>query len=81
MVTAMKDPDALIEQLCDLTKRWNAHELIPESQKLECKRIGRELNAIGGIDLMREAYYAARAANPPVQIIQAYWDGIGDWSW
>lgn len=77
----MTDADALIEQLCDLTKRWNNYDLIPEGQKSECRRIGRELNAIGGIGLMRDAYYAARGANPWVHVIQAYWDGIGDWVW
>ena len=78
---ATKDFDALVEQLRELTSRWNDHEDIPRSQQLECARIGRELDAIGGKDVMTEAYRAARAANPHVHVIQAYWDGIGDWRW
>ncbi|MDE2107444.1 MAG: hypothetical protein KGL39_60165 [Patescibacteria group bacterium] len=69
------------EQLIDLTKRWNDHEDIPRSQQLECKKIGEKINAQGGFAAMQEAYRAARRANPMTHVIQAYWDGIGDWRW
>lgn len=39
------------------------------------------LYALGGEALMREAYYDAKAENPAVTVIQAYWDGIGGWRW
>ena len=71
----------LFEQLRDLTKRWNDHEDIPRSQQLECAAIGRKLNQAGGINLMRDAYYHAKGHNNSVHVIQAYWDGIGDWRW
>ena len=73
--------DALFEQLRDLTKRWNRYEDIPKSQQAECREIGRKLLALGGEGMMREAYYDAKAANPEVHMIQAYWDGIGYWRW
>lgn len=71
----------LIEQLKDLTKRWNDHEDIPRSQQLECADIGKKLNALGGMDLMTEAYYVAKGQNRAASPIQAYWHGIGDWQW
>lgn len=71
----------LIEQLKDLTKRWNDHEDIPRSQQLECAEIGKKLNTIGGMDLMTEAYYAAKGQNRSASPIQAFWLGIGDWQW
>lgn len=72
---------ALIDQLCELTKRWNTHEDVPRSQQLECKKIGRGLHAIGKEALMRTAYYEAKKHNPAASVIAAYWDGIGDWQW
>jgi hypothetical protein len=73
--------DALVEQLCVLTSRWNAYEDVPLSQQRECKHIGKALHAIGAEALMRSAYYEAKARNTSASIIQAYWDGIGDWRW
>lgn len=69
------------EQLIELTKRWNNHEDVPRSQQIECRQIGERINATGGFDAMTEAYHAARAKNLSVHVIQAYWDGIGDWRW
>ena len=74
-------PEKLFEQLRALTRNWNNHEDIPRSQQLECRDIGRKLNAIGGKQLMTDAYYDAKATNNYVAVIQAYWDGIGDWQW
>lgn len=71
----------LVEQLCDLTKRWNDFEDVPVSQRKECRKIGVALNAEGGMNAMRKAYYEAKGRNPSVHVIQAYWDGIGDWVW
>ena len=70
-----------IEQLCELTKRWTAHEDIPKSQQHECRTLGRELHKRGGESLMREAFYVARGRNPAASVIQCYWDNIGDWRW
>jgi len=72
---------ALTNQLLDLSKRWNIHELVPRSQEAECREIGRKLNTLGGKELMTEAYYAATADNRAASVIAAYWDGIGDWRW
>lgn len=68
-------------QLLDVTKRWNAYEDVPRSQQLECADIGKKLHAIGGTNLMREAYYDAKAINKAACVIAAYWHGIGDWQW
>ncbi len=68
-------------QLLELTKRWNNHEDVPRSQQLECKAIGKNLNHVGGMSAMQDAYREARAANKDVHVIQAYWHGIGGWQW
>lgn len=73
--------EAIFTQLRELTRRWNEHEDIPRSQRLECRNIGEALHALGGEALMREAYYDAKSHNRAVTVIQAYWDGIGDWRW
>ena len=73
--------DHLFDQLVALTRNWNDYEDIPVSQQRECTAIGKKLHAEGGEKLMRAAYYHAKAANPEVHVIQAYWDGIGDWRW
>ncbi len=72
---------SVIDQLCELTKRWTAYEDIPKSQQAECRNIGRVLHAIGEETLMREAYYTAKAQNPAASVVAAYWDGIGVWQW
>lgn len=77
----MTEKDKLFAELIKCTEDWNQHDLVPTSQKLECKRIGAELDRLGGIDLMQAAYYEAKAENFCVHSIQAYWDGIGDWRW
>ena len=71
----------LVEQLCELTSRWNDFEDIPESQQRECRKIGEGIHAEGGKQAMIAAYYEAKARNPHVHVIQAYWDGVGDWRW
>ena len=77
----MATKDELFAQLADCTRAWNRNDLVPKSQQLRCRQIGRDLNEIGGMALMQEAYYEAKAENPDVHVIQAYWDGIGDWIW
>jgi hypothetical protein len=71
----------LFAELRRVTAMWNGYDDIPKSQQGLCRAIGLRLHALGGEDLMREAYYDAKAANPDVHVIQAYWDGIGDWRW
>lgn len=68
-------------ELLNLTRHWTTYEDVPVSQKRKCKEIGTALNVAGGMPLMREAYYAAKAENPAASAVQAYWDGIGDWRW
>ena len=71
----------LFARLCALTKDWNEHDLVPEAQKQECREIGVKLNELGGMQLMTDAYYDAKAHNRCASFIQAYWDGVGDWRW
>ncbi len=70
-----------IAQLCELTKRWNTFEDIPKSQQHECRSIGERLHGLGGMNAMRQAYYAAKADNPAASVVAAYWDGVGEWQW
>lgn len=81
MTTSMANQTQLFEQLRALTRNWNTYDDIPESQQKECIQIGKRLHALGGEGLMRDAYYDAKAANVAVTVIQAYWDGIGEWRW
>jgi hypothetical protein len=75
------DENTLTKQLIKLSESWNRYDLVPDDQKVEAARIGRELNTIGGMDAMQRAYYAAKQQNKDAGIVQAYWDGIGDWRW
>lgn len=71
----------LTDELCALTRYWNAYEDIPKSQQNECKAIGRKLHEAGGFRYMTDAYHHAKSQNRCASTIQAYWDGIGDWRW
>lgn len=73
--------EELFVQLDELTRHWNEYEDVPRSQQLKCREIGRQLYAIGREDLMREAYYHAKANNRAASVVAAYFDGIGDWQW
>jgi len=80
-MTAEATKDVLFSELRRLTAMWNNYEDVPTSQQLLCRQIGRRLHALGGAALMREAYYDAKAKNPAITVVQAYWDGVGDWRW
>ncbi len=71
----------LTDKLVNLTQFWNDHEDIPKSQQNACRAIGKQLHEAGGHRYMTDAYYHAKARNRHVTVIQAYWDGIGDWRW
>ncbi len=71
----------LFAQLRDLTKHWTIHEDIRVSELKECREIGRQLHALGGEALMREAYYDTKASNPAAVTLAAYWHGIEEWRW
>lgn len=73
--------NGLIEQLCDLTSDWNAHELVPAARQKECREIGQKLHDLGGMPLMHEAYQQAHRRNRYASVIAGYWDGIGEWQW
>lgn len=73
--------DDLTNRLCELTKQWTEYEDVPRSQQAECRDIGRKIHALGGENAMREAYYAAKGQNRTASVVQAYWDGIGEWRW
>jgi hypothetical protein len=70
-----------IDQLCELTKRWNIYEDVPKSQQAECRAIGLVIYELGQEPLMREAYYTAKGLNKAASVVAAYWDGIGGWQW
>ena len=72
---------ALVEQLCELTKRWTEYEDIPGSQRAECRSIGQLLHKFGGMRAMQDAYYEAKGRNRAASSIQPFWDGVGDWRW
>lgn len=71
--------DALIEQLINLTSRWNAHEDIPKSQQIECRDIGKAIYGLGGMAAMQNAYRTAHGHNRAAHVVQLYWHDIGDW--
>ena len=71
----------LIDDLISLTQNWNDYEDVPTAQKLECRILGEKLHKEGGKALMRNAYYEAKDANRSCTVVQAYWDGIGEWRW
>lgn len=77
----MSGAQLLTNSLKNLCKDWNEHDLVPEEQKAKCREIGEALHKLGGMMLMQEAYYAARGRNRSASVIQAYWDGVGDWRW
>ena len=82
MSTEKTTKSALFSQLRRLTESWTIHDAAYSDPVVNrCRIIGQELNDLGGAVLMREAYYDAKAANPAVTVVQAYWDGIGDWRW
>ena len=78
-----KNPEwVLIGRLMELTKNWTPFERVIEPEvKAELEEIGRELDKLGGLELMQYAYRQARLVNRSVVVIQSYWDGIGDWRW
>ena len=80
----MPDPktrNLLLSELRKCTAMWNRYEDIPLSQQARTRELGELLYMAGREELMREAYYDAKRANPAAHMIQAYWDGIGDWRW
>jgi hypothetical protein len=73
--------DKLITELRNLTSGWNQHDLVPLSEQLKCQDIGERLYEAGGMSLMQDAYYEAKAKNRAASVIASYWDGIGEWRW
>ena len=71
----------LTDELVNLTQFWNADEDVPKSQQKMCRAIGQKLHDAGGFRFMTDAYYHAKTRNRHASIVQAYWDGIGDWRW
>ena len=71
----------LFTALAALSDQWAMDGQVPGFQIAECVAIGRELYNLGGEALMQEAYYHAKGSNRCASVIQAYWDGIGDWQW
>ena len=71
----------LIDELLKLTRYWNAYDLVGKEDQKRITEIGRELDKMGGYDLMLYAYRTVKSANRYVTAIQAYWDGIGAWKW
>lgn len=71
----------LTDELINLTQFWNDHEDVPKSQQHACRSIGQRLYDAGGHRYMTDAYYHAKARNRHCTVIQAYWDGIGNWRW
>ena len=75
----MKTIPQLVDELKAITASWNEFDLVPKDQQAKCRKIGVELHAMGNEDLMQKAYYMAKEQNRSASVIQAYWDGIGNW--
>lgn len=71
----------LTARLCRMVEPWTTDGLHSTTTKAICRRIGMQINEIGGKPAMITAYYDAKAVNRCASVIQAYWDGIGDWQW
>jgi hypothetical protein len=56
---------------------WPLYEKYPEYE--EIRSIGKSLNEIGGIELMRLAYSAVHENIPYPGMSEYWWDNIGDW--
>jgi hypothetical protein len=48
-------------------------------QYAEVQAIGQRLHALGGIDLMRQAYALAQARLPYPGLNEYWWNDIGGW--
>lgn len=77
----MSGTQLLANRLKSLTRDWNEHDLVPDIQKAECREIGEALNKLGGMRAMLDGFYAAKERNRCASVIQAYWDGVGEWRW
>ena len=71
----------LTDELCDLTRYWNAYEDVSKNEQAKCRDIGARLHNVGGFKAMTDAYYHAKASNRHAGVVQAYWNGVGDWVW
>lgn len=80
-IRKIRDQEELTLRLIALTAEWNEHEDVPKSQQYKCRAIGEALHELGGMDMMVEAYRDVHRLNRAATVVQAYWDGIGDWQW
>lgn len=76
---AMDGYSGLVGRLIEATASWRRDRAPPGSEMALVAEIGRRLDALGGIEMMREAYYEACAENRCPHDIQIAWDGIGVW--
>lgn len=72
---------ALTDELCALTASWDNNRLTTNDERKKARAIGEKLHKLGGLDAMREAYYAAKAQNRAAMSVQAAWDRVGQWRW
>lgn len=80
-IRKIQTQEKLILRLITLTTEWNEHEDVPKSQQYKCRAIGEALHKLGGMSMMVEAYRDVHRLNRAATVVQAYWDGIGDWQW
>jgi hypothetical protein len=73
------EPYEAMQQLEAITTDWSFDEDISPKQKKECIEIGKKLNELGGIALMRKAYYQSARKNRAVGALNVFWHGIGEW--
>jgi hypothetical protein len=69
------------DRLLAMAKLWNATDPAPPGHKQEVRSIGQHLHAKGGWDLMSAVYDHVRERRAYPHLIEAWWDGIGDWRW
>lgn len=69
-------------RLLELARAWNDHDPIPDGHKAEVKAIGEQLHGKGGWPLMSKVYENVRKRSTVDScLIEAWWDGVGDWRW
>jgi hypothetical protein len=70
----------LLADLCQLIDLERNNKTPAESSSNKARQIGEKLNRSGGFELMREMMQEVSRRRPyDYQLLNFWWDGIGDW--
>ena len=73
-----------LKELLIRANKWGEGNGYPRYEKYpqynEVQEIGKKLNNMGGIELMRKAYGEVEGHIPYPGMSEYWWDGIGSWS-